>query len=165
VSISRAVRIVLTLSVALALAGCASESLPEPDLAAQPQAMTLEQREALPPGFPIEIPALAGEVAVAETLGEQADVGPWHYEVTTDAELDALVQWYKDVYAGRSWRLVSEAEEPDGHALVFTKGAGAWSTVHLVVSGEAVSAECWAGIGVPVPPEAVPPSVQEGLDV
>lgn len=148
----------------LAVSGCGSDSVPEPDLSQEPQPMPLEQREALPPGFPIEIPALAGEVTVAETTGEP-DLGPWHYTVQSDRASDAIVEWYKQAYAGRSWRLVAEAEETDGYAMIFTKGSGAWSTVHVLTAGAGANAEVWAGIGVPVPPEAVPASVQDGLDV
>lgn len=165
----RALRCLVTLAVALVVAlavvGCGGDSVPDPDLAEQPQAMSLEQREAgLPPGFPIEIPVLAGEVTVAETTGEP-DLGPWHYVIRTDVETAAIVEWYKQAYAGRSWRLVSEAEETDGYAMIFTKGSGAWSTVHVVAAEDGTTVECWAGIGVPVPPEAVPTSVQGGLDV
>lgn len=148
----------------LAASGC-GDSVPEPDLAELPQAMPLEQRESLPPGFPIEIPALAGEITLAETTGEDAELGPWHYSVTSDSETAAIVDWFKQAYAGRSWRLIAEAEETDGYAMIFTKGSGAWSTVHVVAAEAGQSVEVWAGISVPAPPEAVPTSVEGGLDV
>lgn len=145
--------------------GCGGDDVPDPDVAPkQPVPITLEERANLPEGFPIEIPALSAKVIQAEMTGDP-DVGPWHYVLESESSPEDVVAWYREAYAGRSWHVVTDVEEADGYALALTKGAGAWSIVRVSPSGEGSRVECWAGIGVPVPPEVAPPTAPEALDV
>lgn len=143
----------------LGAAGCGGDSVPDPELgASQPKAMALEERDALPESFPIEIPVLSAKVTTAELQGEDPDAGPWHYILESEAARDDVVAWYRDAYAGRSWQIVTDTPDGTGYDLAFSKGAGAWSSIRVTETDTGCTVECWAGIGVAIPLEAQPPS-------
>ena len=148
------------IAAAVLLAACGGSGSPSTgnDVQASPApvAMSTEARDALPDGFPIEVPAMSGEVVEVDT--DDTELGPWYYVMESPSERDAVASWYRQAYVGRSWQVADEATGDNEHVLVMTKGAGAWSTVrvHRIDSGSRI--ECWTGIGVPMPPEALPPA-------
>ncbi len=145
---------------AFALGGCSSGDVDSDEVATEavghPQPMPTEMRDTLPEGFPLEVPAMDGQVVEVDTT--DMDLGPWFYAMESPHERDAITSWYMQAYTGRSWQVADEASGATEHVLVLTKGAGAWSTVRVHTTDSGSLVECWTGIGVPMPPEALPPA-------
>lgn len=152
--------VALTLFATLMLAGCtaADTDSPEVDGSSEgaPQAVSADGRDAFPEGFPIEVPAMDGEVTAVET--RDAGLGPWMYRMQAPYGKNAIAAWYRQAYTGRSWTVVDEASSEVESVLVLAKGSGAWSTVRITTIETGSRIECWTGIGVPMPPEALPPT-------
>jgi hypothetical protein len=117
--------------------------------------MTLEAREALPEGFPIEVPVLDGIVESASA--DDPDLGPWSYMLTSPQPPDDVAAWYVAQYENRSWQVVEDTVEGPRRTIELAKGAGAWTILQLEEFGDGTEIECWAGIGVPMPDEAIVP--------
>jgi len=157
---------VSVLAVYLALAvstgvGCASAD-PAPAAvvsAAPPERMSVDARASLPAGFPREVPVLAATIVSGEATGDPL-LGPWHVTLASDVPADLAAAWYRDTFGMVGWDLAGEQPVAGGVALVLVKGAGAWTTVRVRDAGPGSTIEMWVGLGVPVPPQAMP----EGLD-
>lgn len=95
-----------------------------PDVSAQAEAIPSmsgeDRRAALGAEFPVEVPVPQGTFVRANAQG--ADV--WDYELMVAATPEAVAEWYRVRFTGRSWVLVdSGARSEGGYYLVLRKNA------------------------------------------
>lgn len=139
-------------------AGCATDT-PARSVAAEPARMDTEARQALPPGFPREVPVIAAEIVAGESTGDPL-LGPWRVDLSSGLPPERVLGWYRDTFATVGWEVASEQPVAGGTAIALVKGAGAWTTVRVTGTGSGSEVEMWVGLGVPVPPEALPDVVE-----
>lgn len=139
-----------SLLLVFALAGCVADA-PEPLTHDQVREMGMpaEQKRAdLPPGFPVQVPVVAGEVVAASEF-DQGD-GVWLYDLRTDYEWASVAEWYRRTYPIANWQLLSELTSAAGDAatLEFVKGA-ARSTVVVRSEPEGTLVEATVSLDAP----------------
>ncbi|PKQ15145.1 MAG: hypothetical protein CVT67_10815 [Actinobacteria bacterium HGW-Actinobacteria-7] len=148
--------------VPLGLLGCSQAAPPTASLAAQgaPAAPAIEaltpdaKRSQIASSFPLEVPVPAGEFTRAKAQGDVA----WDYVVRIESTPDAVLKWYRDVYASRQWTLVGERDYGNGDSggrgrvLTFRKGnAECEVAVDAASDSEGLAtARVVLGVGAPV---------------
>lgn len=81
-----------------------------------------EKRDALPAGFPLEIPVPRGRVLSAESASGPP-AGVFWYEIEIDASPEEALAWYQAAYLGASWSGVGSVMTGDVlTGLSFAKG-------------------------------------------
>jgi hypothetical protein len=132
--------VVVSLAVALFVAGCADEPARLANMSGAERGDDLA-------GIPIEVPVVDGDVL----MGEQQDSDVWMYQVKVDAPQAQVTAWYEQAYTSANWGLVNRTDLGDkGESMVFGKGRSQ-SVITVLESGEGESvANGVIGIGVQV---------------
>jgi hypothetical protein len=101
----------------------------------------------LPAGFPTEIPVLDATVVNAtEEMVEGREV--WRYQLSSDADPEAVADWYRTAYSGANWQLLQDTTGEDGTVLVFGKGDGVETLLSVGAEGDGTSVRASIGFGV-----------------
>jgi hypothetical protein len=138
----------------LLLTGCTGSS--GTAASGPPAPMALEERAALlPPGFPAEVPVIAGTVVTTGGRETEKGRGVWTYTIDTTATAEAVESWYSTGLTGLNWDPQMPQGSPGSTSILreFTKGDGGQVIVKVTPNKAGGSrVEASVSLGVPVTP-------------
>jgi hypothetical protein len=152
--IRTAVSIVVALSMAALLGGCAPKtaaptqqpSAPVTSAVEIPRMSAAEKRSMIASSFPVQVPVPQGRVLRGKAQGEDA----WDYEIEIAAAPSDVVRFYSGWLGKADWRLVGDQTEGDSRTLTLVKG-GAESRIVITAAGAgATNVSAVLGVGAPV---------------
>ena len=152
-TLGRALALCVAGACLLGAAGCvrtAESTQPAaPETSRAVESMPFENRGAqLPASFPIEVPVPEGRVQSAVEQDEGGS-GAWAYDLTSEASVAALADWYARAYASANWSLAEQSGDSAALKLVFVKG-DAQSVIQLTQTDSGTRVQATVGVGVPV---------------